>query len=1712
MAEGPWTDYEDGPWNEYTTGQKSGRTIIRQAVGLDKPKASDAPPWEDYGGTTTPATPTSTTTKTLSPKEIEDIQVKALNAWSLNDQFVRSPEFAAKERGYKAKVKQEQLNEQEGLANQKWAGDSMTPFAMTGKLASETVASGVEMADMGLSLAHMLAMPGISIAGAMAGKSQEELDKFNAQFATPLKNVLTSLGVDPSLINNEMVAKTMQLIDEKGLDPAAEILGNMLHLDTEANPNSKALLKNSLMLGIGPLFEGAKALKPKPKPKAAPEVDVKAAADSYIKANMDKPLKEPVQGELDLTRTQGELDFGNAPKPPAPIDIEAARGDMTTALAERATELSERQGQLPLEYTKGTTPDMFAPLTPDPPVVDMSTTLSPYGVKQPFATPGMVDLANVRGEQGTANLTMRKNAAFKALGMSESGMVDIGGILPYTETGFKDLVESLKRGSKAAFDSVKAIAPAIASEINASAFKEPDGTLTPFIHGTNRKGFDRLQTGSDGLIHFGTLGAASTIRDRHFFGVKGNTLKDVPDFPSLPGYVYDRIIEEPRYTNLPREVLFAKVKEFLKDPEGSQVFREQFNKDFMSWLEKYKKIDSPAAARAEVNLDLNQRPLWSSAKKPIMMPDLGGWFHGELMDYLLGRTDQRSGAAGVTVLPFEQQLKNAGLSKGEISRVFDKIELSKDVKDIYQILEDVGFDAIVYPNNVENLNSAFSRLALELGIKPTFDTIYDSPSFSVAVWKPELVHEWARLPKSPKPFPSKGQGGYIDVGSIYDSFKKYFGDTKGKVKKYDEEMLNRYLPKYSTLKEALDAAVAGEQNKDIGILQRDLDVGQQSKNKQLNNVLTAGYWNIRNIDFDTIKLYKEQVQYVVAKAFDSIDKKNQANIARVMTTLQKPSIQAFLDTLPDKIAPDAMLQQMGLSVSEIAAVKTLRPLMETIKNLENQASIWLRGKPLVSNVKDYWPLSSGGKFLLMATHPEGTFDIKGFSTIKELAAVEKAAMKENATKGLGIKLERMIPDQKTAPFDEIYMASMVMEAVDKATGRPKEHPLSAIAQKMEEAREQYKRTFEMARTKQDMTDWLGDFITNKSKGERLLDAFHNRLFQSFQFYKNARIINEVLRPLGDENYKPLLNQDLPNTFYDLRNRAAREAGLNISTGQELGRTVDNLVNKVTVLKENMMGRKIKEGEFIIKPSSFKKSIAYANAFSTTMALALKPLFLAQQATTAFSMPIIMYRELAPFGFNPKDLTAANLSATMKTGPSVLAFAHEFATGKKSNLPVIEFLRDAYDKGWISAHLWDDLMPGFTTKKARGQGPIATGLGKVRKFTVDKIEGVTNANSLAYYYHAVGALFPDITKERHYELAYDLAKSHTGEYKKYNQPLVYERYTAQIGGQFQTWTHNLLSKNIQELQLAAGAKGNKMNLTPFVYGMAAAYVLAGLYGMPGIVEYEVARDAWDKQKPEDAPSLPPMDVIMGDLGIPYEVRQAQLMDRVSPWNMDLSTSMRYSSFLEMRLLAADLGINMVKAINTLRKEVGLTFEGEPAGITTADRAAMSNAMPAGLPFTPMKMRNAIFDTVDDKLTGTGTIVNKYGQRNYSFDTTEELILNSLGIKNQRQRKELKTREVDRYLTMKEDKSQKALVKTIVDQAYNGDISSMEKNLNTYVTKYAASKDSDVFLNSLDEKIAEAALKRKLTLEQMRMLEAAKSSSIANQLKNKRINERMEEVLR
>jgi hypothetical protein len=647
-------------------------------------------------------------------------------------------------------------------------------------------------------------------------------------------------------------------------------------------------------------------------------------------------------------------------------------------------------------------------------------------------------------------------------------------------------------------------------------------------------------------------------------------------------------------------------------------------------------------------------------------------------------------------------------------------------------------------------------------------------------------------------------------------------------------------------------------------------------------------------------------------------RKDALTILKTLADIQNPELKEARKQAEDTNTREQLLIQQGMPENLVPQAIKILDTMKKVGQLDQELAAKAFGhnwhlEPM------YFPREHTGPYTVTVKRisDNGSEQILHMQPFTDSASATKMkqALAEAAKQDseLVVSLER----NEGGTLGDVY--TMLMLGTNKLPDFLKE-----INNKLLEEVEVAKRRFEMERSSENITGYLGEKIgVNRELDNRLLKAIERRLDQSYELETRARIITEIKQPLLDN---PSVDwSQSPLAFKWLHNLVARELGLDISQVQVAEKSLDNLVNEIGKGIDKTAGyfRGYKGGEVsIFHPREVDRLARHLVWTMSFFKLTAAPPVLLANFSTALLTPADGFRTAFREGINPTIAYLAFQKMLLSDFVNNNKTQVEYKNGKMYTTPITEtrdWLLQAHKEGMIEARISDPLQLSVTNTTSK--------IERVLNSPRDSIEKLTNIIGQAYYFNFYRLAYPDLDpNSREFKTkVYEAVRSWTGDYTQQAEMLGFTQagHVGTLQSNFAKWKYNQLGRLFNDISMLK--KGNPM---PFAMTMLMTIFMAGAVGAPIMAEYEALRRFgiwsgwWD---------IPPLAGAMhegadklkeifgknvGDLA--HTMVRGPMNDMFD--SIDLSNNLRYSSVLDVNTLAPKFIGELAGASNTLRKEV------------------------------------------------------------------------------------------------------------------------------------------------------------------------------------------------
>lgn len=995
------------------------------------------------------------------------------------------------------------------------------------------------------------------------------------------------------------------------------------------------------------------------------------------------------------------------------------------------------------------------------------------------------------------------------------------------------------------------------------------------------------------------------------------------------------------------------------------------------------------------------RPLFSSIKNPLFLRDIVSWDSWDmLIDELLNtnyKPTELNGHKQFVPTPVGKILSPQDFKAfaNELLSAKDWALRNKDIltdtrdinRQIYAILEKYGFDSIIYENKAE-----------VLGLESKH------PTFSVATWKDNLLHDWVDIPVGKSNFVPRKERGSLNIGALFTRNKKgWVIDTPWKT--------------------AAEAIAANPKVQDVLHMKFYVPMTVNQKVEWLKVPLVKwAYTHMRTIynemeyRANANKIYLNDVSQLIEKR-----RGDALTMFKVLTDIQDPALKQKRADAEINNTREQFLMEHGMPENLVPYAIKVLDILRVVGRIDQDRAYDAFGHNWTQEPM-YFPREHTGPYVVTvikndANVPDGKIvHMQPFESSGEAAKWRDQAV--NALKGQDVQV--------------------VLERTKRAelgtNGEPMHPVLQKVLDNLIKEAEVAKRKYEMHRATHNITGYVGDLVygpsSNKYKerrsDNRLLTALERRLDQSYELEVRARIIKEIKEPLIDN---PDILGHAPNIHSYLNDVLLREIGIDIgwlkagenyveaNVLEPIGKFIDEIAGKVQGYKGGDVS--------FFKSGELERWARAYTFFLSAIKLGLAPPVLVANGSTLLLVPVDGYRTASREGISTMIPTAALMK-------SIVSGADPEA---------MKWMYEAKMDGMVEPRISDPLQLNVTAVKTMADRKI--------NYVRDQIEKATNYSALLYYYNFYKLAYPemDVHSREFKNKVYEASRSWTGDYTNAAQLVGISKLNSPgiLQSNFAKWKYNQIGRFMNDLQMAKDG-----NVVPMLITMTLMTAMAGAVGAPVAAEYEALRRLFGLNIPplsgvlyENVDKISEMfgrtpgkiaEVLMKG---PMTMGLEQLDMEATP---DLSANLRHASVFEINTLAFKYMGDMYKTGNVTIKQF-LKMLGLGPGPTFQERKEATKALPTVIA-NPVEewIKNDMIPPRVDPVTGKKTYIDQYPSQDVGQLTLNEreksmayLGFNSLERNRQADR--------DYYMKWKERKNTDTISKNttlIVDNLHNPEI--------------------------------------------------------------------------
>ena len=644
--------------------------------------------------------------------------------------------------------------------------------------------------------------------------------------------------------------------------------------------------------------------------------------------------------------------------------------------------------------------------------------------------------------------------------------------------------------------------------------------------------------------------------------------------------------------------------------------------------------------------------------------------------------------------------------------------------------------------------------------------------------------------------------------------------------------------------------------------------------------------------------------------FNKETRLNRDSLVRTYKTLvdiQDPKLKLARTHAEATGTREEFLAKQGLSPREVTFAVRVLDIMYDVHKADIK-SVGRLGRNLDYQPM-YFPRVHGGRFVLKVLDAEGREQyVKGFDSWKE--ARETQAQLTNHLKDTDYKVQDVTQAAKNTFGDDFSML-LLEHSVDMGF-------LEKGLKTIEKKRETAPFAFEKARRESNVGGYVGEDIASKAEQESLLKVMSWRLQASRNIELKSRMLTEIKYPLFDTGALG----EMPRVRQMVGNLINRELGVNISGVPGL----DSLLNRATqnaakALKaishfeeKYVKGKDI--GDFRWDDPMVRADLAEHLARQIT--------YTTSQFKLALNIPVYITNFASNAIIGLHGIRQAHIEG-LNSGHAMSALFRTWSYfGQEAG--VRDFMLQAREDGMIETKGQEH----YTTAEI----PDRNSFDRAIQYPRDKIEEMTNYHATMYYYHFWKAAAPELTGEAFKAKVYQGVKSFTGQYESYAGPLMFDKAgtMGQMMTNFAKWHFNQLGMLLTDIKMM----GKERDAVPLLMTIAMTTAGAGLYGLPGVVEYDSLRRLGQSLGAWDLPPVSGLRSKIPDKAMPYwefmergpitAASDALAKQLGAPSGPDVSGSMRYSSFLDFPTVAfqtlwSAIGQALPTGLKELRQVVG-----------------------------------------------------------------------------------------------------------------------------------------------------------------------------------------------
>lgn len=935
------------------------------------------------------------------------------------------------------------------------------------------------------------------------------------------------------------------------------------------------------------------------------------------------------------------------------------------------------------------------------------------------------------------------------------------------------------------------------------------------------------------------------------------------------------------------------------------------------------------------------RPLFTSIKNPIWIRDMGSWYDLNALARELFYS-RREETTQFFPLDFEERLspEQRAELKPWVEQFFkdlDEVEKSKKTtlatreqdikilrKKLYSKLEELGFDGFLYENRAEAITSG------EIFGHGEAQKYPNTPTFSVATWKADKVHDWFSL---------RRQGGYIDPKVFIEGAKKvakFLGKPFQKAYDYGDWVAAKANNDLFENAEGMLRAYKPEDTPDLPSYGKNIPTVNQLK------LFMDHPWF--NYTFGEISKSKREanvrhLMYADAlKDVFKLSRKEQISLFKKLVDIQDPELYDRRSMAEGTNTREQFLLEQGLDPKLVPhAIRVLDVLKHSyIKDNESTERV---GREPFNMEPMYFPRAHTGKFNVTIRTP--TNDVKyatGFDSgvdaqkfVKDLREQYKAQVDKG-------ELEIEVHRNHYGASSDIFSVMALDQAVPQS--------IAAIASGIEKHIEVAKRTFELHRAKEGVGGYVGEILADEKswkgrlENDKLLNLLQNRLRSSHDWEVRSKIINKIKGPLFDDIS---ILHDKPEFRSFVGQLINRELGHDIGANK-IERGMQKAVEDAskTIDKWFFARQHGYEGGdlALVSPKALQETAQAWTYLTSLIKLSLNPPVLVANAT---AIPLV-------------GIDGARTAAKLKLGQhyAIAAYMDTLAYVGHKDQAATKFMQEAIKEGMIEPHIAETYDLAETSQHHAGEA-----LGDLINKPRNLIEKGTNFTAILYYYNFYKRAAPNLKPDALKQMVYESARSYTGDYSQQAMPLMFSQAgsAGRLMTNFAKWKWNQIGRFADDMKDAKNG-----NYTPIALNLATQVLVGGIYGTAGVVDYEALRrlgkmtGLWD-WRPFTGFFDSVQDGLEKNLGLDPSAtewaRRGALNEATSmaakalnlQTSPDLSGTMRHASALEAPTVAMAMAKSVfVDALPTSLKWLWQEAGGPTKGVTLEEKEAALGALP------------------------------------------------------------------------------------------------------------------------------------------------------------------------